>query len=170
MGYKKRHIDRDIFYQWANNLLASDYLFVLDICIEKQPYQPKINLFIDSEHYNVTASLCGKIAYKLRFLAAAYGLCHKDTEVEVSTPGLDQPIKDIRQMPKNLGKALLIITKENKTIKGCFKGINGNEFIIKPTTKNTIPSKGGYYAIKWDDIESLYIVPSLKRKPLTKFL
>jgi ribosome maturation factor RimP len=53
--------------------------------------------------------------------------------IEVSSPGLDRPLKSKRDFERNLGKTLRV-TQNGKFIKGVLKSANGDSIILETTT------------------------------------
>jgi len=66
--------------------------------------------------------------------------------IEVSSPGLDRPLKTKRDFERNLGR-LLRVTQNGKFIKGILKSVNESSIILetatakgkKPATETRIP-------------------------------
>jgi ribosome maturation factor RimP len=66
--------------------------------------------------------------------------------IEVSSPGLDRPLKTKRDFERNLGRMLRVM-QNGKFIKGVLKSVNGVSIILetvtakskKPTTEACIP-------------------------------
>jgi ribosome maturation factor RimP len=50
--------------------------------------------------------------------------------IEVSSPGLDRPLKEKRDFERNLGR-MLRITQNGKFIKGVLKSVNGTSIILE---------------------------------------
>lgn len=59
----------------------------------------------------------------------------EDFELNVSSPGLDQPFKVLKQYLKNIGKQVEVVTKENKKIMGTLLSANENEIELESKTK-----------------------------------
>jgi ribosome maturation factor RimP len=74
------------------------------------------------------------------------GLIEGAYTIEVSSPGLDRPLKTKRDFERNLGK-MLRITKDGKIIKGILKSVSESSIILEamakfgkgPATQDSIP-------------------------------
>jgi ribosome maturation factor RimP len=55
--------------------------------------------------------------------------------IEVSSPGLDRPLKTKRDFERNLGR-MLRVTQNGKFIKGVLKSINGVSIVLETATAN----------------------------------
>ncbi|MCL1966985.1 MAG: ribosome maturation factor RimP [Fibromonadales bacterium] len=55
--------------------------------------------------------------------------------IEVSSPGLDRPLKTKRDFERNLGRRLRI-TQNGKLIKGVLKSVNGVSIVLETTNAN----------------------------------
>lgn len=86
-------------------------LFLVDIKVSPSK---KINVYVDSMN-GIKISDCARLSRSIEnSLAADYD----DYELEVSSPGLDKPLKIHRQYQKNVGRNIDIITKDGHKITG----------------------------------------------------
>ena len=67
----------------------------------------------------------------------------EDFELHVSSPGLDRPLKTLRQYQKYLGKELSVTTKENKKITGKLLDASKDEIKLETKTKEAVEGKKG---------------------------
>lgn len=54
-----------------------------------------------------------------------------DFSLEVSSPGVDEPLTSVRQYKKNIGRTLLIVLDDNTEKTGVLKEVNENELKIE---------------------------------------
>ncbi len=73
-----------------------------------------IRIFIDAET-GVSIDDCVPVS---RHIEGGLGRDQEDFEIEVSSAGLDRPLKKARQYRKNIGRRLKLIDRENNTWKG----------------------------------------------------
>ncbi len=92
-------------------LLVSTDKFLVDILI--QPAN-RISVFVDGDH-GVSIDDCRKIS---RSLEERLNEEIEDFELNVSSPGLDRPLKLLRQYKKNIGRGMEIITVSGEKIEG----------------------------------------------------
>jgi ribosome maturation factor RimP len=87
----------------------------------------KIMVFIDGDS-NVTIADCVKLS---RFLESKLDRDVNDFELQVSSAGIDQPIKLIRQYPKNIGRGIKVVTLDAETLNGTLVGVDANGINLK---------------------------------------
>ena len=86
-----------------------------------------INVFVDSDT-NITIGECAKIS---RFIESELDREVEDFELRVSSPGLDQPFKLLRQYRKYLNKEISIVTQDDKKHSGVLKSVTENELELE---------------------------------------
>ncbi len=65
----------------------------------------------------------------------------EDFELVVSSAGLDNPLKIIKQYQKNIGNQVKILTQDGNKIKGKLISVTENEIEIQPEIKKTKKNK-----------------------------
>jgi ribosome maturation factor RimP len=103
--------DKENIIAIIKELLADTDKFLVDIII--QPVN-RISVFVDGDQ-GVTIDDCKKIS---RFLEQKLSEDQEDFELNVSSPGLDRPLKLMRQYKKNIGRGLEIIKVNDEKING----------------------------------------------------
>ncbi len=56
--------------------------------------------------------------------------------LEISSPGISEPLKNIRQYKKNTGRLVAIETKEKESVTGRIVGVENDEIILEVNGKN----------------------------------
>lgn len=88
----------------------------------------------------------------------------EDFELEVTSPGLDQPLKVKNQYLKNVGRELDVLTADNMSIKGLLKEVHDTEIVIEEEKKVKNPDTKKKELIKtlqrinFQDINKAFIV------------
>ena len=78
----------------------------------------KIQIFLDADA-GVSLGACTQISRKLYPKIEEAGLFESGNfELEVSSPGLDEPLKLPRQYQKNIGRAVEVVMKDGRKISG----------------------------------------------------
>lgn len=95
----------------VNQKIGQSDLFLVEILIRKGN---RISVFIDSDS-GVIIKDCVELS---RFIEKNLDRETEDFEIEVSSAGLDRPLKLLRQFQKNIGNMLKIITTDNNTLTG----------------------------------------------------
>jgi len=85
--------------------------------VEMKQSGNKLFLFVDSDS-GMTLKKCTLISRKVEPMLDESELLGLKYTLEVSSPGLEQPIKLVRQYRHNIGKVLKIWLKDNKYLEG----------------------------------------------------
>lgn len=104
-------IDKAEIEKISKDYLANSDNFLIDVTIKPGN---KIFVFIDSET-NVTIKECADLS---RHIENHFDRDSEDFELNVSSAGVDQPFKDLRQYKKYLGKKVEIVLIEGLKFKG----------------------------------------------------
>ena len=67
----------------------------------------------------------------------------EDYELEVSSPGLDQPFKVNRQYQKYVGKQVAVVTKDGKKIQGQLTFADKNKIVVEEKAREKVEGKKG---------------------------
>lgn len=126
----------------------------------------KITVYMDSLK-GVTLDECIEVS---RFLESKLDREVEDFELEVSSPGLDKPLKLPVQYEKNLGRILDIVKSNGIKITGKLESVIPEIGIRLGTEKTVKDGKTGkkkmeseIQEIKFDEIKTAKIVISLKK-------
>lgn len=113
----------------VEKFIDNDEIFLVEVDIKGKPGNLKIQVFIDGDQY-VNVDECSKISRKISNELEERDIIERRYIIEVSSPGVDNPLKLIRQFPKHIGRELEIITKENKKYQGELLKVLGEEIEI----------------------------------------
>ncbi len=119
---------------WANEALQGETeYFVVEILRSKTGKQ--ITVLLDGDQ-GIPIQKCGEVS---RFISRKVDEEVPDEvgafTVEVSSPGVDRPLKMIRQFAKHLGRSLRFTDEEGKEQEGVFKALNGKVLTLEMTIK-----------------------------------
>ena len=84
----------------------------------------------------------------------------EDFELNVSSPGLDQPFKVVKQYLKNIGKQVQVITKENKKLAGTLLSANENEIELETKSGKGKQQQTNNYKLNYNQIKETKIIIS----------
>lgn len=114
--------------------VLQDYdVFLVDLEVKGSDKKTLISVYLDHEESGLNIDTCAKISREISFLIESKGLIEDKYTLNVSSPGLDRPLKDQRQYNKNIGrKASVKFTSENtnKTVKGTFTGFDESNITL----------------------------------------
>ncbi len=127
-------IAKETIEQIANEKLTSGEIFLVDIKVSRANC---IEVFIDSER-GINIADCADLS---RFIEERLDREREDFELNVSSAGLDQPLKVVRQYHKNIGREVKVRTKTGVEMIGTIVEASETEFIIERQSKEK-DSKG----------------------------
>jgi ribosome maturation factor RimP len=112
----------------VSHLIEGSELFLVDVIVKPGN---RITVFMDKLE-SVTINECAEIS---RAIEKQLNREVEDFELEVSSPGLSQPLKVKQQYFKNVGKEIEIILKTGDKLVGKLLNMNNNEIIIASSRK-----------------------------------
>lgn len=105
-------------------------LYIVEMSLKRDN---AIFIYLDTEAQgSVQIDDCVKIS---KFIEANLDREKEDFSLEVSSAGLDRPLKDWRQFRKNIGKNLLIVLKDGSKIQAKLLQANEESFSVERKNK-----------------------------------
>jgi len=141
--------------------LKADNVFVVELSVSPSN---AISVTLDSEE-GINVSYCIDIS---RLIEHNLDREAEDFSLEVSTAGLDQPLKLPRQYKKNVGRNVDVITQEDKKLTGKLIEATDTGFTIETEEKVKLEGKKKKelritpQMFKFEDVKSVKIVVSFK--------
>lgn len=123
-------IDKTFIGQTVDEILHDSSLFLVDVKVSSRN---KIMVFLDGDD-GVPISECVRVS---RHIESLLDRDAEDFELEVSSVGLDKPLKLLRQFKKNIGREVMIEDIDGGKIKG--KLVDAQESFI--TIEKPLPKK-----------------------------
>lgn len=120
----------------------------------------KITVSIDRKG-GISISQCVEVS---RFIEKSLDRDAEDFELEVSSAGMDQPFKVLKQYLKNAGREVDVKLKDGKKVNGILLGADENGFSIKQVTKERIEGRKAKQTVEtevrfgYDDIKETKLV------------
>ncbi len=85
----------------------------VEVVIRGDQRKPVIEVFIDAEE-NITAGDCARMSSKIDSMFEEENLVKGNYRLDVSSPGIERPLKFIEQFPKNVGRKFEIVYKPDE--------------------------------------------------------
>jgi len=120
----------------------------------------KITVSIDRKG-GIAISQCVEVS---RFIEKSLDRDTEDFELEVSSAGMDQPFKVLKQYLKNAGREVDVKMKDGKKVNGILLGADESGFSIKQITKERIEGRKAKLTVEtdvrfsYDDIKETKLV------------
>lgn len=97
----------------------------------------KIHILLDNDN-NLSINDCVEVS---RYVEHQLDRETEDFELEVSSPGLDQPLRILRQYKKYLGKQVEVLTAEGTKIAGELKAAGDEGIVVETRAKEKVEGK-----------------------------
>lgn len=101
----------------ATSLLEKPSHFIVDVIISGNRVQKKVVIILDGDE-GVNIESCAKLSRSLSEKLDEQSLIEENYTLEVSTPGVDFPLKLKRQYKKHIGRGFKITRKDKSLITG----------------------------------------------------
>ena len=121
-------ISREIISELVKERLEGTDLFLVDIHVSPTN---NIRILIDNEN-GVTVKDCVDLS---RALEESLNRDEEDFQLEVSSPGLSEPLKVLQQYEKNIGRDIEVITKEGQKHEGRLIGLTDKGLVMEELVK-----------------------------------
>jgi len=119
----------ELLQQFIDELLT-DYTDLFCVEIKIKPTN-NIKVFLDGDQ-GITIDKCVRINRKLyKLIEEANIFPEGDFSLEVSSPGVDEPLKLVRQYKKNMGRDLELILVDDVKKEGTLIEVLENEIVIE---------------------------------------
>jgi ribosome maturation factor RimP len=126
--------------------------FLVDLVIRGERNSKIIDVFIDTEQ-GITVDRLGEISKDIQKRLDEHSIISGTYRLNVSSPGLDRPLKLTRQYKKNIGRELEVQVREEglpKKINGTLKDVNEDGIILSMKDDGTLE-------LKFKEIEKAFI-------------
>ena len=146
----------------ASAALADESQFVVDVIFSgKNSPVKKVLVIIDGDK-GVTIDDCASVSRQVAAVLDELNVIDDRYMLEVSTPGLDHPLKLTRQFVKNVGRSLRILLKDKNTIQGKLTAATGERITLDQETKEGKKIVIKSIEIPYSDIEKAFVLVSFK--------
>ena len=115
---------KDTINQIVENYIADTDCYLVDV---KVTPDNRISVEIDSFE-GVTIEFCAELN---RHIEAQFDREVEDFELEVSSAGLSEPFKVLKQYEKNIGNEVETLTKTGLKFSGVLTEVHENEFVLQ---------------------------------------
>jgi ribosome maturation factor RimP len=115
---------KDTINQIVENYLAATDYYLVDV---KATPDNRISVEIDSFE-GVSIDFCAELN---RHIESQFDREVEDFELEVSSAGLTEPFKVIKQYEKNIGNEVEVLTKAGKKLSGILNEVHEDNFILQ---------------------------------------
>ena len=149
----------DEIRKMAEGLLKNTSHFVVDVSISKGNPK-KLIVALDGDQ-GISIDDCADMSRELSKTLDETNLITDAFVLEVSTPGLDQPLKNKRQYVKNIGRNVRVRTN-GKNVEGKLSGVEEDMILLLQETGKGKKKEETAVEILFKDIEKTLVLVSFK--------
>lgn len=133
-------------------------LFLVDVVASSKNLS-KIKVVIDGDQ-GVTIDDCGEISRELSARLDEMNFGTGRYVLEVTTPGLDQPLKLRRQYAKNVGRSLKVHRRDKTIVSGRLTRSDEQGILLVQEVKEGKNRSEKEVPVSFDDIEKAFVTAS----------
>jgi ribosome maturation factor RimP len=121
-------MDKKAIKEFIKREIEGKDIFLVDVLLKPGNV---IHIFVDKPD-GITIEECVQLS---RDFTSAFDRDVEDYDLQISSPGLDMPLKVKEQFDKNRDKQVQVILPDGKKLKGTLKSFNDKELILEVTKK-----------------------------------
>lgn len=96
-------------------IVESQGAFLVEVVVRGEGRSKVVEIFADTDQ-GITSDMCAEISRELSRALDATDLLKGSYHLVVSSPGLDKPLRNMRQYAKNIGRVLIVKYKPDADI------------------------------------------------------
>lgn len=139
-------------------MTPGQFIVSADVSARKGP--KKVLILADADQgFNIDD--CAELSRQVSKVLDDQNVIDDNYLLEVSTPGVDHPLKLKRQYVKNIGRSLKI-KLQDKTVEGKLKEVRDEVIVINEEVKKGKKVESRIHEIRFDNIEKALVMVSFK--------
>lgn len=144
----------------AESHLQDESHFVVDVIASLRNNPKKLLVILDGDK-GITIDDCAELSRKLSEALDETVLVDGAFVLEVSTPGLDQPLKTRRQYVKNIGRNVKVKTKD-KTVEGKLSAVHESNIELFQQIGSGKKKEEKLVEVSFEEIDKTFVLVSFK--------
>jgi ribosome maturation factor RimP len=136
--------------------------FVVDVLVKGIKSVPKVTVMLDGDA-GISIDTCASISRRLGKYIEEQNLISTAYTLEVSSPGIDQPLKWARQYPKHIGRSVRVHLKDGSVKTGKLENVQDETITVAEEVKDKKDKKNASLIpllLAMQDIEKTYVLVS----------
>jgi ribosome maturation factor RimP len=134
--------------------------FIVDIISSSRQGPKKVLVTVDADQ-GINIDACAEISRQLSKALDDAGLLQDNYLLEVSTPGVDQPLKLKRQYNKNIGRNLKLKLQDN-VLEGRLTEVHEHEIVLTQETGSAKARETHTVVVPFSEIDKAFVLISFK--------
>lgn len=151
---------RDKIAQTVESILEKEY-FLVDVQIKQLKEKKKVMVFLDGDQ-GVNIDICAKVSRALGDYIEQFDWIDTPFTLEVSSPGVDNPLKLLRQYPQHIGRNLQVKDKNQTLYEGTLVDVGETNICIEQTQGKGKKAIKTQISIDFENIETAKVLISFK--------
>jgi ribosome maturation factor RimP len=120
---------RESIEEIVQNLISDEY-FIVDVSVAGSGGRQKVTVLLDGDN-GITIEKCAEVSRRLGEEIESRDLISQNYILEVSSPGIDYPLKLNRQYKRNIGRKLKLQLEDDSFHTGTLKDVKDDFIIIE---------------------------------------
>ena len=145
----------------AQNALSNESHFLVDVIVSSNRGPTKITVVLDGDR-GIAIDDCSTVSRTISKAIEEEDLIKENYTLEVTTPGLDQPLKLNRQFVKNQGRELKLHVKGKKIVEGRLMAVTSEGISLEYEVKEGKKKELRQVEFPFTDIEKAFVKISFK--------
>lgn len=147
---------------WLVPFLEERHLFLVELKVQGKK---KIEVFADSDT-GISINECAEISKFLGGLLDEADIMSDNYTLDVSSPGMSNPLRVPRQYKRRIGRTLEILKTDGKEVVGVLEEVHDDHIVLLPVVKETKGKKKKTdapeeaplaFSLKYDEIKRALI-------------
>lgn len=134
--------------------------FIVDVVASSRVGPKKITVIVDADH-RINIDDCAELSRELSKMLDEAGWIDDNYLLEVTTPGVDHPLKLKRQYPKNIGRAIKL-KLHDKVVEGKLTEVMDDSVTIVRESGTGKNKETENLVIPFAEIEKAFVLVSFK--------
>lgn len=144
----------------ASAKLTNESQFIVDVVVSSKKGPKKVLVLLDGDH-GITIDDCADLSRELSKTLDEIKELEESYTLEVSTPGLDQPLVLHRQFKKNIGRGLKV-KLQDKILEGELTEVFESKIILTQKIGSGKKAEVHTIEIPFSEIEKAFVLVSFK--------
>ena len=143
----------------VTSLLGPMKGFLVDMNVRGESGSSVLEIYVDTDE-GITADQCAVISRGLSTELDIQDILNGRYRLEVSSPGLDRPLKLGRQFAKNIGRTLRVIsavTDGKAPITGVLQDVTDASLTLMTAEKHAV-------SLALTNVQEAYVLPEIKKR------
>jgi ribosome maturation factor RimP len=146
----------------ARQALLGDNQFLPEVMVSSKHGPKKVTVVLDGDT-GVTIEDCASVSRRLLKMIEDEKLMEEEGfSLEVTTPGLDHPLKLKRQYVKNIGRALKVQLHDKRTEHGTLTGVTDETIVLQQDVREGKKTEKKQNSFPFSEIERAIVQVSFK--------